>query len=128
MGEPLDIVDGLLARLRGPLAFRLVLQPLVALYFGIRDGIEDHREGRQPYVWALFKGGSAAARQHRRELLSSGWRSVGKVFLVAIAVDVVFQYLVFRSVRPLGALLAAGILALVPYLLVRGPINRLMPK
>jgi len=59
-------------------------------------------------------------------MLESGWHSIGKVFIVAIVLDLVFQYLVFSNFRPIGALLAGVILALIPYLLLRGPVNRLM--
>lgn len=123
MQEHLTFIEGLLTRVEGPLALRFVLQPLVALTFGIRDGRRDFREGRAPYFWALFTEGA-----HRRELLRRGWESIGKVFLVAVVVDFVFQYIVFRDFRPVGALLAGLILAILPYLLLRGLINRLLHR
>lgn len=121
MGEQLSFIDGLMARIDGPMSFRLVLQPLVALFFAFRDGRRDAREGKSPYFWALF-----TEPGHRREMLTGGWRSIGKVFVIAIALDLLFQYLVFHDFRPLGALLTGLILALVPYLLLRGPVNRFM--
>ena len=121
MGEQLSFIDGLMARIDGPMSFRLVLQPLVALFFAFRDGRRDAREGKSPYFWALF-----TEPGHRREMLTSGWRSIGKVFVIAVALDLLFQYLVFHDFRPLGALLTGLILALVPYLLLRGPVNRFM--
>ena len=121
MGEHLGFVDGLLARIDGPMSLRLVLQPLVALFFAFRDGRRDARQKRLPYFWALF-----TEPGHRREMLESGWQSIGKVFIIAIVLDLIFQYIVFRDFRPIGALLAGLILALVPYLLLRGPVNRFM--
>lgn len=121
MTEHLDFVSGLLARIQGPFSFRLILQPLVALYFGIRDGIGDFRERKPPYFWALF-----TEPDHRREMLGHGWKSIGKVFVVAVVLDLVFQYVVFRDFRLIGALIAGLILAVIPYLLVRGPVNRVM--
>jgi hypothetical protein len=121
MGEHLSFIDGLLARIDGPMSLRLIIQPLVALLFAFRDGIRDAREGRSPYFWALF-----TEPGHRREMLTSGWQSIGKVFVIAIVLDLVFQYLVFHNFRPIGALLAGVVLALFPYLLLRGPVNRLV--
>lgn len=121
MGEHLSFINGLMARIEGPMSFRFVLQPLIALFFAFRDGRRDAREQRPPYFWALF-----TEPEHRREMLESGWHSIGKVFIVAIVLDLVFQYLVFSSFRLIGALLAGIILALIPYLLLRGPVNRIM--
>jgi hypothetical protein len=123
MGGHLSFIEGLSARLQGPMRFRLILQPLVALIFAIRDGRRDAREGRPPYFWALF-----TEPAHRRDMLASGWKSVGKVFIIAIVLDSVFQFIVFRAFHPVAALFAGVILALVPYVLLRGPVNRLMPR
>lgn len=105
------------------MSFRFLIQPLVALVFAIRDGRRDAREGRPPYFWALFTDAG-----QRRDMVASGWKSIGKVFIIAIVLDFVFQYIVFRDFRPVAALLAGLILALVPYLLLRGPVNRLMRR
>jgi hypothetical protein len=123
MGDPLSFIDGLLARLQGPMSFRFLMQPLMALIFAIRDGRRDAREGQPPYFWGLF-----TEPEHRGDMLRSGWKSIGKVFIIAIILDFVFQYIVFRGFRPGGALIAGVILALVPYLLLRGPVNRLMRR
>ena len=40
-------------------------------------------------------------------------------------IDVVDQYIVFHWFYPGEAILVAAILALVPYLLIRGPVNRM---
>jgi hypothetical protein len=119
MGDHLSFIDGLMARIDGPMSMRLVIQPLVALFFAFRDGRRDARENRSPYFWALFW-----EAEHRRELIGSGWQSIGKVFIVAIVLDLVFQYLVFQTFRPIGALVAGIVLAIVPYLILRGPVNR----
>jgi len=121
MTEHLSFIDGLLVRIEGPMNFRLILQPLVALFFAFRDGVRDARERRSPYFWALF-----TEPAHRRDMLESGWRSIGKVFVIAIVLDFIFQYIVFHQFRVIGALLAGVILAIVPYLLLRGPVNRIM--
>jgi len=61
-------------------------------------------------------------------MLRDGWKGVGKVFVLAILLDVIYQYIVQRFVYPGEAVLVAVILAIVPYLLFRGPINRLASR
>jgi hypothetical protein len=46
-------------------------------------------------------------------------------FLLAIALDCIYQLMTHRFVYPLELLFAATSLALAPYALVRGPFNRL---
>jgi hypothetical protein len=122
MGDYLGFVEGLLVRLHGPMSFRFLIQPLMALFFAFRDGRRDAREGRAPYFWGLF-----TEPEHRGDMLRSGWKSIGKVFIIAIVLDNVFQYIVFHNFRRPGAgLIVVVILALVPYLLLRGPVNRLV--
>ena len=121
MTEHLNLIDGLLVRIEGPMNFRLILQPLVALFFAFRDGVRDARERRSPYFWALFTKSA-----HRRDMLATAWESIGKVFFIAIILDFIFQYIVFHQFRVIGALLAGAILAIVPYVLLRGPVNRIM--
>jgi hypothetical protein len=41
-------VSDLIGRLTGP---RLFLQPAVAGFFALRDGLKDAREGRPPHFW-----------------------------------------------------------------------------
>jgi hypothetical protein len=84
------IVENLIGRVSGPMKFRLILQPLMAIIFAVRAGLKDAKEGKVPYNWALISD-----RDHRRDLLRSGWKSVGKVFVIAILIDLVYQWIVF---------------------------------
>ncbi len=121
MVDPMELVDGLMARLSGPMHLRLILQPLMALFFAYRDGRRDARESRPPYFWGLLTG-----PEHRREMLRSGWKGIGNVFVLAVVLDLIFQYVEFHQFRLHGGALLAGVaLALIPYLLIRGPVNRL---
>ena len=112
-----DITSGVHA----PLGFRLVVQPLVAAFFAIRAGRIDAREGRPPYFWTIVKDAV-----HRRALLREGWKHVGKVFVVALIIDVIYQVIVERWVYPFEALMVAAILAVLPYLFFRGVVNRIL--
>lgn len=108
-----------LARFDGPLHFRLFVQPLMAIVFAVRDGTRDARDGRSAYLWTLLTDAA-----QRRYLLESGWKGISKVFVLAVVLDVVYQLIVWREVKPVQALLTAAVLALVPYALLRGPVNR----
>ncbi len=114
------IGEDLAGRLHGPMRFRLLLQPTMAVIFAIRSGLKDAREGRPPYSWALLTDPS-----HRAALLREGWKRISKVFILAVVLDVIYQYLVFRWFYLGEALIVAFILALIPYLLIRGPVDRI---
>jgi len=114
------IWENLGGRVDGPLSFRLTLQPVMATFFAIRAGLEDARTGRPAYFWTIL-----TRPDERRALLQDGWKDVMKVFLLALVLDLVYQVLVFRWLYPLEMVIVAVVLACVPYLLIRGPANRL---
>jgi len=114
------IFENLIDRVSGPMKFRLILQPLMAIIFAVRSGLKDAKGGRPAYFWALFTDSA-----HRRDMVRDGWKSVGRVYILAVVIDVIYQLIVFRWVYPVEALLVAAILAFIPYLLIRGPINRI---
>ena len=113
----------LIGRVQGPMTFRLVMQPLMASFFAVRAGLRDAREHRPPYLWTLYANAGS-----RRDLLRAGWKDVGRVFLLAVVLDVVYEIVEFRWIYPGQAVIVATILAAVPYLLLRGPINRLASR
>jgi hypothetical protein len=110
-----------LGRFDGPLHFRLIMQPLMAMVFAVRDGSRDAREGRSAYLWSLITDST-----QRSYLLHSGWKGISKVFVIAFALDVVYQFMVWHGLKPLQALMTAILLAVIPYAVLRGPINRVM--
>ena len=97
-----------------------VVQPLMAILFAIRDGRRDARDGRTAYLWSLFTD-----PVERRYLLESGWKGISKVFVLAFGLDVVYQFMVLHGLKPLQALLTAIVLAVIPYAVLRGPVNRI---
>jgi hypothetical protein len=109
------IVSGLWDRLNGPLSFRLVIQPVVAAVLAIRAGVADGHAGRRPYFWAVL-----LTPGQRRDLLREGWKAIATVFMLAVLIDIVYQFIVFRSIYPLDAVLMGFLLACVPYVAVRG--------
>ena len=121
MREWQRIVEDLFARLDGPLHFRFIVQPLMATIFAVIDGIKDAKAGKPPYFWALL-----ATPERRNELMKEGWKSVGKIFILAIILDVVYQLKVHSTVYAGELLIVAFALAIAPYLVLRGPINRIV--
>ena len=109
----------LIARDSGPLHIRLILQPLVATILATRSGLKDAREGRPVFFWTII--GEPAKW---RFLMHEAWKDVGKLFLVAVVLDVVYQIIVLRWVYPVQTLIVATVLAIVPYLVFRGLANR----
>lgn len=83
-------------------------------------GMKDARTGKPPYFWALLTDPA-----HRRDMLKDGWKSIGKLFVVALLLDAVYQFIVMRFIYPGEALVVAFVLAIVPYLIVRGLVTRL---
>ena len=114
------VAENMIARTEGPLHLRFFLQPLVAMTFAVLDGRKDARAGATPYFWALLTD-----EGNRAEVIRSGWRSVGKVFLIALALDMIYQRLIQRFVYPGEAIITAFLLAIIPYVLLRGVVTRL---
>jgi hypothetical protein len=121
MDQFVRVFEDLVARVDGPLHFRFILQPLMAVIFAIRDGRRDARAGRAPF--RLF-----TEPEQRREVLLSSWKSVGKVFVIGLILDALYQLLELRWFYPGEALLVALILAVLPYFLLRGTVNNLMRR
>ena len=112
--------DQLIAQPHGPLAFRLILQPLMATFFAIRDGLKDARAGRPLYTWTLLTDPG-----QRAGYLREGLKRVSRVIVFALVMDAIYQFLVLRWFYPGEALVTAFVLAVLPYLLMRGPAARL---
>ena len=110
----------LVARVHGPFSFRFLLQPLMGLIYATRDGIADARQGRPPYFWSvLFIPGSRAT------LLREGWNAELRVLGLGVVMDVIYQLMVFGTIYPFELVVIVLALAFLPYVIVRGPINRI---
>jgi hypothetical protein len=111
---------GMGKRWDGPLSFRFILQPLMAAVPAIRDGIKDARAGRAPYFWTV-----AGNRRKRVERLREGLIATARIILLGLVMDVIYQFLAFKTFYPGEALIVALLLCFVPYLLIRGPVARI---
>jgi hypothetical protein len=117
------IADNLHDRVSGPMKFRIVLQPIMATLLAIRSGWKDAKSGARPYFWSLL-----STPGHRLEMIKDGWKSVGRLFFLAVALDLIYQIIVQSSVRLRAAVFVAILLAIVPYLLLRGIVTRIASR
>src|SRR5205807_7995345 len=113
--------DNLFGRVDGPMSFRLIIQPVVATFLAIRAGWTDAREGRPIFFWTL-----ARDPIQTRVMLRNLWRIAGKVFVVALVLDAIYQIIVLHWIYPVQALIVATLLALVPCMVVRAVGNRIV--
>jgi len=122
MGIPsaAEIWSEMIGRLHGPFAFRFVLQPVMAAIYAIRYGVKDAREGKPAYFWSVVTHPA-----ERRALLREAWHHVLRVVILSVVMEVLYEIIVFKAIRPLQLVLVVFGLAFVPYLLLRGPINRI---
>ena len=115
--------DQLLAQPSGPLAFRLILQPVMATILAVRDGLKDARAGRPPYVRTLLSDSSQRPAQ-----LREGLKRVSRVIVVALMMDAIYQFMVLGRFYLGEALVTVFVLAILPYLLIRGPVDRIVRR
>jgi len=112
--------NDIVGRLTGPLTFRVILQPVMGMLFATIDGIKDAHHGRPPYFWTIIT--HPEARTHS---LEEGASRVPRVLTLAVVMDAIYQLMVFRAIYLVELVVVVLILAFVPYLLLRGPVNRI---
>jgi len=112
--------ENLIGRSDGPMTFRIIVQPTVAIVWAIRSGLKDAREGRPPFLWTIL-----TYPGQRHELLRHGWKDVGTLFIIALILDSIYQVMVHAGIYTLELLITATVLAIVPYCLVRGLVTRI---
>lgn len=112
-----DVVE----RPSGPMKFRFLLQPVMATIAAWKDATKDAATGRSPYFWTVLTDPI-----RRRDRLAEGLRATGTILGIGLAMDLAYQALVLKHFYPVEAVTVALALAFVPYLLLRGPLARLM--
>jgi hypothetical protein len=114
-----SFAEGLEARMTGPGKGRFVLQPLVSIALGIRDGIADAKQDKPPYfIRILFEG------EHKLSLLKTSLKNIAMPLTVGIVLDLILQWVIFQGVFLLPALISGTILVAFPYSVARGLSNR----
>ena len=111
----------LVGRIHGPMNARIYIQTLVAIILAVRAGMRDARDENAPFFWSLAFGAG-----QRRELVKNAWKDIGKVFVAALLLDVVYQIYRFHMLYPLEAIIVAVLLAVIPYIVVRAAVTRVL--
>ena len=120
VAQELTIAEKITQRFSGPLHLRFVLQPLVAILIGLKDGRSDALAKTPPYFFSLFQG-----KTQRKESLKEGFISISKVLTIGVVLDIIAQVILFQYVRILGAILVGITIIGLPYSLSRGISNRI---
>jgi O-antigen ligase len=115
--------ENIIGRPDGPMAFRFIFQPLMAAILAVRAGLNDARKGRTAFLWTLVRDPA-----QRSELMRDAWKDVGRVFLLAVILDAIYQLITQKWIYPLELLVTAALLAIVPYVLIRGPVTRIAAR
>ena len=117
---PRTFSEGLEGRMSGPGKFRFVMQPLMSIALGIRDGIADAKQGKPPYVIrVLFES------EHTSDLLKSGLKQIAVPLTIGVVLDAVLQWVIFQAMYLIPAILTGTILVALPYVIARGVTNRI---
>lgn len=98
-------------RTTGPMWFRLILQPLVAVIFGVRAGLRNAR--------LMPDGVRALDPVNRKKMFRQALHDVGTVAIVGFVLDAIYQFIALRAFYPLEALVVAFLLVALPYQIVR---------
>ena len=109
----------LVERPEGPLSFRFILQPLMAAVAAIVDGLRDARTIRSPFFRALL-----FEPQHRMARLVEALNAIARIILLGLVMDVIYQVIELKTFYPAEAVIVALLLAVVPYVVLRGLITR----
>ncbi len=112
--------DGIIRDLSGAGRFRLILQPLMAMFVGLKLGIGDAKAGHAPFLLRLF-----TTSHGRWELLKQSLSDLAIPLIVAFVVDAILQKITLGYFRPLAAVVVGGILVWIPYTVARAVSNRI---
>ena len=120
LAQDFTMSEKLVERFTGPFHFRFILQPLVAIIFGLKDGKTDAKLKKPPYIAHLILD-----KQHRLTNFRQGLMAIYKPLLIGVILDVIVQIYLFHSVRLWGAVVVGALIIALPYALARGLRNRL---
>jgi hypothetical protein len=114
------IWQSMLERTGGPFVFRFVLQPLMASLAALRAGLHDARTGRAPFLRTVLTDPA-----QRRSRLDEALIATSRIVLLGLAMDTVYQLIEFDTFYPAEAVIIALLLAVVPYVVLRGLVTRI---
>ena len=101
------------------MTFRFILQPAMAMVAALHDGIMDARLGRSPYLWTILTQPQLSVPRLREGVIA-----IARIILLGLGMDAVYQTTVLKTFYPGEMVIVAVLLALVPYVLLRGLAER----
>jgi hypothetical protein len=114
------MIDHLVERPDGPMAFRFLIQPVMAAILAIRDGMRDGRTGATPFFLTLILPSG-----RRKAAWIEAIRATARILILAAVLDVIYQAFVYHAFYPGETVIVAVVLGLLPYVLLRGPVSRI---
>jgi hypothetical protein len=63
------VMENMSDRVSGPMKFRFVLQPAMAVIFATLDGLKDAKAGNPPYFWGMVTDPA-----NRGDMIKDGWK------------------------------------------------------
>ena len=116
------VLDQIAERITGPMSFRFIVQPLIAIFlFGLKDGRADAKEGASPFIMDLL-----VHPKTRKRNLKAAFRRLLVPIIIGAILDGIAQYLIYGHIRPGVAVLVGTLIMGVPYALARGITNRIV--
>jgi hypothetical protein len=119
------IWENFVLRTEGPMHFRFFLQPTVSFYFAIKAAMHDAKNNTCPYFWRFL-----FSKTQKVEIAKEAWRDIGKVFIAGTILDIIYQLIIIYEDNgkyifyPEESIIVAFTLAILPYIIFRGLINR----
>jgi hypothetical protein len=113
--------EHLVGRTGGPFNFRLLIMPLVVTFFAVRAAMRDARTGQPRFFITLLR-----KPLERGRLVRSMLKDVGKIVIVAVVLDTVYQLMVLKAFIPGELLIVVLVSAILPYFVVRSAVSVLM--
>jgi hypothetical protein len=111
--------QNLVDRPGGPLLFRFFLQPTMATIAAVVDGLKDARLGHPPFWVTVLRDPAGRARRVDEAMVATS-----RIMLLGLVMDSIYQHLQFDAFKPAEAVAITLVLALLPYLLLRGLVAR----
>lgn len=112
--------EGIARDLSGAGKFRLFLQPLMAIFLGVRIGLADARGGKLPFFARLVHG-----HGQRWSILGHSLVRAWLPLALALLMDGIFQFLTLGRVRVLAAVVVGILLVWLPFSIARSVSNRI---
>ena len=110
----------MIGRISGPLNFRLIITPIIVTLMALTAGWRDAQHGEPAFFWALVSD-----PEKRRARMQAVWASIKRVIIVASIIDMLYQLYAFRAYYVFQTILLVIVVAILPYILVRGATTRI---